>query len=307
MNKPLIIAISTVVIAGFMTIEWRLWRHFSSDDVTASSVGSALTVLERTDKEQPSFLAPEEILPGAKSVHATDFGFIGDLSVSTIKAQLSPVNETTLAAEISGRVSSIPFQEGEPFFKGDLLIEFDCSLQRAQLQRVTAQAEIASRNHYANQRLHERGAVSRLDAENSASERQRALAEVKELTVLVDKCHIFAPYHGKVAQRMARVEQFVQAGQPVLEILDDSAMELEFIVPSAWISWLRKAYPLSIRMDETNKTYPASVIRIGAKIDSISRTVKVVAVIEGSHSELIPGMSGTIHIQAPASAMRNIK
>lgn len=301
MRRPLIVTFCALAITSLMALEWRVWRHWSPNEETNSEMTRDSSGWNQTVKEEsPPNLGDQRQQTAASASHS-NFGSVIDSPVNAIKAQLSPVNETKIAAEISGRILRLPVQEGESFSKGELLVEFDCHLQRAQLQRVTAQAEIASRNHTANQRLLERGAVSKLEAENSASERTRALAEVKELTVLVDKCQITAPYAGKVAVRMTRAEEFVQAGQPLLEILDDSAMELEFIVPSAWISWLKKEYSLSILMDETNKTYPARITRVGAKIDSISRTVKVVAVIQGTNDELMPGMSGTIYIGAPTS------
>ena len=50
-----------------------------------------------------------------------------------IRAQLMPRRYTTMAAEIGAKVSGIPVGEGGAFRSGQVLVQFDCSLQRAQL------------------------------------------------------------------------------------------------------------------------------------------------------------------------------
>jgi multidrug efflux pump subunit AcrA (membrane-fusion protein) len=111
-----------------------------------------------------------------------------------------------------------------------------------------------------------------------------------------------APYNGAVVEQKVRSQQFVQVSQPLLDILDNSAMELEFIVPSKWASWLVVNYAFKIKLDETKKEYPARVTRINGKIDPVSQTFKAAAVIDGNFPELSPGMSGVLNIQPPKTA-----
>jgi hypothetical protein len=92
-----------------------------------------------------------------------------------------------------------------------------------------------------------------------------------------------------------------------MEILDNSALELEFIVPSKWSYWLVKGYQFNIKLDETEKTYPAEITRVNGKIDSVSQTLKVAAVIKGHFSEISPGMSGVIMIEPPEAPKSDSK
>ena len=77
-------------------------------------------------------------------------------------------------------------------------------------------------------------------------------------------------------------------------------MELEFLVPSKWLTWLNSSTAAFIHIDETNKDYPISIKTIGAKTDAISQSVKVTATIDSRYPELGPGMSGKINITIPA-------
>lgn len=86
----------------------------------------------------------------------------------------------------------------------------------------------------------------------------------------------------------------------MLEILDDSVLELEFIVPSKWLAWLAPGTKFDVAIDETGKTYPAKVQRIGARVDPVSQSVKISAAIDWKFSELIAGMSGRVLMAPPA-------
>ena len=79
------------------------------------------------------------------------------------------------------------------------------------------------------------------------------------------------------ADLKVREKEFVQPAQPLFELIDSALPELEFIAPSSWLAWITPGHPLTARIDETGREYPAVVERIGAKVDPVSRTVKIVA------------------------------
>ena len=104
----------------------------------------------------------------------------------------------------------------------------------------------------------------------------------------------------RVAEQKAREQQFVQPGQALLEILDDSSLDLDFIVPSKWLAWLKVGQSFKVAIDENGQSYPARVTRLGARIDPVSQSVTVAAVIDGHFPELIAGMSGRVLLAPPA-------
>ena len=218
------------------------------------------------------------------------------LEKQDIRAQLSPRRFTTIAAEIGAKISRIGVPEGARFRAGQVLVSLDCSLQQAQLQKAKAALAAAERTYAANKRLAELNSVGKVELEVSEAEAAKARAEVTLMNVSLDKCHIAAPFGGRVVEQRVREQQFVQPGQAMLDILDDSVLELEFLVPSRWLAWLKAGYAFQVRIDETGKSYPAKITRLGAKVDPVSQSVKAVAAIDGSFPELIAGMSGKISL-----------
>lgn len=214
-----------------------------------------------------------------------------------IRAQLMPRRYTTIAAEIGAKVSGLPVAEGSAFRAGQVLVSFDCSLQRAQLDKAQAELEGAEQTLKSNLRLLELNSVGQLELDLSKSAANKAKAEVGANKAVLAKCQVPAPFAGRVAEQKVREQQYVQPGQPLLDILDDSVLELEFLVPSKWLRWLKVGGAFDVQIDETQKTYPARFTRIGARVDPVSQSVKVAAAIHGKFPELIAGMSGKVLIK----------
>lgn len=216
-----------------------------------------------------------------------------------IRAQLMPLRYTTIAAEIGAKISSMPVAEGNAFKAGQVLVQFDCALQQAQLDKAAAELEGATQTLKSNLRLEELNSVGQLELDLSKSAVNKAIADVNANKAVLTKCQVTAPFGGRVAEQKAREQQYVQPGQPLLDILDDSALELEFLVPSVWLRWLRVGSGFDIHIDETRKTYPARFTRIGARVDPVSQSIKVGATIHGRFPELMAGMSGKVLIKLP--------
>ena len=216
-----------------------------------------------------------------------------------IRAQLLPRRYTTVAAEIGAKINSLPVQEGGAFAEGQLLVSFDCTLQQAQLQKAQAELEGAEYTLKSNLRLAELNSVGQLELDLSRAAVGKARAELGANQAVLGKCSVNAPFAGKVAEQKVREQQFVQPGQALLDIIDDSVLELEFLVPSRWLMWMRVGGSFKIQIDETRKTYPARFIRIAARVDPVTQSVKAVGAIDGRFPELVSGMSGRVMVAAP--------
>jgi len=215
-----------------------------------------------------------------------------------IRAQLSPQRFTTIAAEISAKVELLPVPESGRFEKGQAILQFDCDLQRAQLEKAKAAQFAAEQTYISNQRLFELNSVGKLELDVSQAEFSKAKADAESNATIVKKCIVYAPYGGRVAEQKVREQQYVQPGQALLEILDDSVLEFEFIAPSRWLSTVKPGRAFRVHIDETGKSYPAKILRVGARVDPVSQSVKMVGAIDGSFPELVAGMGGRVSMSA---------
>lgn len=219
-----------------------------------------------------------------------------------IRAQLSPRRQTTLAAELGAKIERLSLREGDRFKEGQVLAALDCQIQRAQLEEARVALTTADKLAGVSRRLQEMNAAGQMEIETAQAEAAKARAKVNAGNAVVSKCAIAAPFAGRVVEIKVHEQQFIQPGQAVMEILDDSVLEVEFLAPSRWLTWLKPGRPLDIAIDETGRTYPARISRLGARVDALSQSVKVMAEINGAFPELLAGMSGRILLAPPPGA-----
>ncbi|MBF0602782.1 MAG: efflux RND transporter periplasmic adaptor subunit [Nitrospirae bacterium] len=225
------------------------------------------------------------------------------LRAESLRGQILPRNYTTLATELPARILQIRVPEGGQFKAGDVLIRLDCSLQQAQLQKARAARSAAEKIAAVNARLAEMKSMGNLEVATSVAEAAKARAEESLWDATVSKCLLVAPFSGRVAEQKAREHQYLQAGQPILDILDDSRLEVEFIAPSRWLAWIKPGLGFVLRGDETGHDHAAKVIRIGARVDSVSQSIKITGEFVGDTEGLLAGMSGRVILDVPAGAI----
>lgn len=214
-----------------------------------------------------------------------------------VRAQLVARQYTTLSSELPAQIEAINVREGRSFKAGQVLVALNCSVQQAQLTEARAALTAAEKKKAVNQRLVELNAGGKLEADLAAAEAEQAAAKLRLAQAIVSKCTIRAPFSGRVVSQQARAHQYVQAGQPLLEILDNSALDVEFIAPSNWLAWMKPGHAFTVVIEETGKSYPAQLTRVGAKVDPVSHSIKAVGKIQSPAPELVAGMSGRVVIK----------
>lgn len=209
-----------------------------------------------------------------------------------IRAQLNAKYTTVLSSELAAKITELSVQEGDRFKKGQVLVAFNCAEQQAQLSKARAVAQAAEKTYQVNSRLVKLNSISTLDYELAAAEVAKAQADIAVVRAVLKKCKITAPYSGRVAERLVNRYQYVNAGDPLLDIVDDQQLEITLLAPSHWLSWLKPGLVFKVFLEENQREYPAKVIQVGARIDAVSQSIKVIAEIDGQFEGLLPGMSG---------------
>ncbi len=209
-----------------------------------------------------------------------------------IRTQLNSRNAVTLSSEIAARIASLPLREGDAFRAGQQLVGFDCSLYQSQLRRAEAATDAANAVVQSDQRMAELNSIGKFELDQAQARLKEAQAEAAGARLLVGRCGIAAPFAGRVAKRHVAAHQYVTPGNPLLDIVETGQLELQMIVPSKWLAWLRPGAGFTVDVEELGKRYPAKVQRVGAQIDPVSQTVAVFGVVDGNQPGLLPGMSG---------------
>jgi membrane fusion protein (multidrug efflux system) len=102
-------------------------------------------------------------------------------------------------------------------------------------------------------------------------------------------CRVDAPFSGNVARLRVKASESVNAGQPLVDLVNPAALKAQMFVPAAWITWLKTGTPVTLSIRETGQTVQARVAKINARVDGVSQQLEVEARID-KPGRLLPGM-----------------
>lgn len=214
--------------------------------------------------------------------------------VPSARVLVTSRHSAKVASQLAGVVESIVFDAGDSFEKGDVLARMDCRMIRAERDVAATELRAAKTRLSNKEELVKRGSASLMDVDLAALDLDKAKAYLQVADVRLSLCAIRAPFDGVVRERLVAEHEFVSAGTPTVDIVDTGALEVEAVVPSAWLSWIGKGTAMSVAIDETGEHLEAVVSRVEPHIDPVSQSVRIWGRIERSRSDaaLLPGMSG---------------
>ena len=197
---------------------------------------------------------------------------------------IEAVQQSTVSAQTSGTVESLPYDVDDSVAAGDLIVQLEDSEQRSRLRQAQAgleEAEAAlsdARQRFERiEAISERGLVSRQEfdqaSNNLAAARarvERASAAVAEAREQLSYTRVVAPYGGILTERHVEVGESVSPGQPLL-----SGLSLEQLLETGEMTFYPYANPqthtfrLRMRLSEPNGSlFPGMLVKVGVPVAS---------------------------------------
>jgi membrane fusion protein (multidrug efflux system) len=215
-------------------------------------------------------------------------------AVGTLRSRQS----VTLKPEVSGRVARIAFADGAQVKAGQLLVQLDDTLQRAELSQAQAQLSISRANLKRNQELVAENFVATRVVEESQANLQVAEAQVALATARMQRMRITAPFNGTVGLRSINLGQYVGDGDDLVNLEDTSLLTVDFRLPERYQSRIASGQGVQVQLDALpGKTFEAQVLAVDPLLDANGRSISVRAVMpRTSGADLRPGMFARVLI-----------
>jgi RND family efflux transporter MFP subunit len=260
--------------------------------LTAACAALALSAmlggaLAQTQPPKPAAQSPKAPEP-AKPAPAKPAPAQGEIAALIVAGE-----ETTLSSQMAGRIRKIGVGLGDQVKKGARLMDFDCSEQQAQFESAQAEFRAARDTHLARLRLQALGAAGELEVTVAAAAADKARSQVRLRASQLAYCKVSAPFAGNVARLRVKASESVNAGQPLVDLVNPASLKAQMFVPASWIAWLRPGAPLSLEIRETGQSFKALVSKINSRVDGVSQQLEVEARIEKGGGRLLPGMVGS--------------
>ena len=148
-----------------------------------------------------------------------------------LPGELLPFQQSKIAFEITGRISSIYVDIGDRVKEDDVLAKLDDSEVNANLEQAVARLDLANQVLNRFEDLRKKGFISIQDFDKAKSEYLVAKSQVKFFEVKKSQTILRAPYDGFIQNRFVDEGTVINGSNPILEILDANRVEAHVSIP----------------------------------------------------------------------------
>ena len=210
-----------------------------------------------------------------------------------------------LRPEVAGRILTLGFTDGGRVRKGDVLVQLDDVLQRAEVRQSEAQMSIARANLKRNQELVAQNFVAQRVLDESSASLQVAEAQVALSCARWERMRMLAPFDATAGIRNVNIGDYVKDGADLVNIEDLSSMYVDFKLPERFQNKVRKDQVVELQLDAMpGRQFKAKIEAIDPQIDANGRSISVRAVMPNSGGEPLARPAGAGGPTAGASAAR---
>lgn len=213
---------------------------------------------------------------------------------------VSAGRKATLGFEAAGTVAELPWREGSPVERGQIIARLDDAALKARyratnadLAQAKSELELAQLKAKRQQDLRESGAVSReaydetrLRAQALSSRVEATVARLQSIQIQIDKASLRAPYDGVIADRFIHEGAVVNPGTPVVRFIETAGREANIGVAVSRMSALvlGRSYTLSLR----GEVFSSELLSVRPDVDPVTRVTTAVFAIPAA----IPAVDG---------------
>lgn len=202
-----------------------------------------------------------------------------------------------LTPKVSDTISRVGFQDGDLVRAGDILVELTNASETARLSEAQSTADEAVRQYERLRTLNGDNLISATDLDAARTRAETAQARLEGVIVAMDDRLIRAPFSGVLGFRNVSEGSLVSPNTIITTLDDISVIKLDFSIAEAYLAQIASGQ--TIRAESIvyrGRQFDGTVQVVGSRIDPVTRSVQVRAVIDNSGGELRPGMLMTVSV-----------
>ena len=261
-SKKMYSVVAVVGIVGASTMAW--WLQTPKSDAGAPAGARAVGV---------------EITQVKKQTLRDDAEAVGSLRSS---------QNVMLRPEVAGRVLSLGFADGARVRAGQVLVQMDDTLQRAEVQQSLAQMSIARANHKRTQELVAENFIAQRSLDESAAALQVADAQLGLSCARLERMRLIAPFNGVVGIRSVNVGDYVKDGADLINLENIGSLYVDYRLPERYQTKVAPGQMIEVKLDAfSGRLFKAKVEAVDPLIDANGRSIGVRAVLSNTAGEPI--------------------
>jgi membrane fusion protein (multidrug efflux system) len=221
-----------------------------------------------------------------------------ETTVSAV-GSISGLRSVTVSNEIPGTVSKIRFESGQIAREGQVLVELDSGVERAQMASADARRDLAERNVERSKKLAVGGAISPSQLDEAEAQVKSATTDASALRAQVERKVVRAPFRGRLGIRAVNVGQYLTPGTMVTTLDSMGGTFVDFSLPQEQLATVKVGLSVRVTMEGTKEQQMGTITAIEPTIDPTTRNVRIRAAIPEPANKPRPGMFVNVDVVQP--------
>ncbi len=206
----------------------------------------------------------------------------------------------SVSSESPGVVNAIRFESGALVKAGQVLLELDSSVERAQLASAMARRELAVLSAGRSRQLAKQSAIPRSQLDGDEAQLKTSRADLSALQAQIERKTVRAPFSGRLGIRAVNLGQYLNPGTTIttLEALD--LVYVDFTVPQQELADVANQTKVRVSLSgEDGAVFDGAIAAVDPSVDATTRTVRLRASVPNKGERLRPGMFVSVAVIKP--------
>ena len=216
----------------------------------------------------------------------------------TAVGTIAPVKGVALSNDAPGVVSKISFESGALVKQGQVLVELDTSVERAQLASAGVRRNLAVTNVKRSRALIKDQLTTQIQVDADESAVKSAETDAQTIQAQIARKIVRAPFAGRLGIRAVNVGQYLSPGTTLTVLQAVGAVYVDFSLPQQQLGTIVVGMPVKVQIEGSAEPAQDGVIAaVDPTIDSTTRMLKLRATVPNAHEKLSPGMFANVAVQ----------
>jgi membrane fusion protein (multidrug efflux system) len=241
-----------------------------------------------------SFVPPPQTVSAAPVENAT-----WEESIQAV-GTLTAVKGLEVKAELHGKIIQVGFESGTRVREGQLLVQQDVSIEKAQLKVAASERDLAQKELARIQTLYNRKVVPTSQMDELRSRLEQAAAQVELIRANIAKKSIKAPFAGRLGIRQIDLGEVITPGQSIVTLQSLESIYVTFQLPQQYLADLQKDLKVRVSSDALgDQILEGRISALNADVDRETRSIEVQAIMPNKDGRLRPGMYAAVAVVLP--------
>lgn len=216
----------------------------------------------------------------------------------SIQGQVQPWRTVTILAQVDGTVEALPLPQGSQVKQGTPLLRLSADDRPAQALEVEAKVRQIEAELAAVERLRSDNLASQTEKLRLESELAAARADLSRVRLVSGHLAPPAPFDGVINRRLVELGEYVQPGQPLMELVQVDRLKVSGYAPQQTVARLGEGQPVEVALLD-GRSLEGTLSFVASAADAATRSFRVEAEVGNPERLRVAGASATLRVLLP--------